>query len=255
MKTRIIVFATSIILMSTPQKGFSWGAIGHRVVGQVAMNHMSKKANKKVKAVLAPEDVAMVSNWMDFIKSESDKKHMNAWHYCTISDSAHYQGAPEEGDVYKMINQFIDELKTKNYSVDEQFALKSLIHLVGDVHQPLHVGNGTDKGGNDVKLKFFYEKSNLHRVWDSGIIGQQELSYTEYAKWIDVTTDDEVANWQDVSVMNWLEESVSYRESIYDLPEHKNLSYNYVHDHIHQVNLRLLQAGVRLAGVLNEIYG
>ena len=244
-----------VAVISLPITGFSWGAIGHRVVGQVAMSHMSKKANKNVMAALGKEDVAMVSNWMDFIKSESDKRHMNAWHYCSISDSGHYEGAPEEGDVNKMINQFVEELKTKNFSVDEQFALKSLIHLVGDVHQPLHVGNGTDRGGNDVKLKFFYSKSNLHRVWDSGMIDKQQLSYTEYAKWIDVTTQDEVGKWQSATVINWMEESVSYRESIYDIPEDKNLSYKYVHDHIHQVNLRLLQAGVRLAGILNEIYG
>lgn len=244
-----------IIIVSLPLVGFSWGATGHRVVGQVAMNHMSKKANKNVLAVLGTEDVAMVANWMDFIKSESDKRYMNAWHYCSIPDTGHYEGAPEEGDVNKMIQQFIEELKTKEYSVDESFALKSLIHLVGDVHQPLHVGNGTDRGGNDVKLKFFYDKSNLHRVWDSGMIDKQQLSYTEYAKWIDVTKADEVAIWQSATVMNWMEESVSYRKSIYDIPEDKNLSYTYVHDHIHQVNKRLLQAGVRLAGILNEIYG
>ena len=254
MKTRISVFAL-VVLFMMPVMGFSWGSIGHRVVGQVAMSHMSKKANKNVMTALGNEDVAMVSNWMDFIKSESDKRHMNAWHYCSIPDSGQYEGAPEEGDVHKMINQFIEELKSKNYSVDEQFALKSLVHLVGDIHQPLHVGNGTDRGGNDVKLKFFYKKSNLHRVWDSGMIDKQQLSYTEYAKWVDVATDDEVSDWQAASVMNWMEESVSYRASIYDIPEDKELSYKYVHDHIYDVNKRLLQAGVRLAGILNEIYG
>jgi hypothetical protein len=112
MKTRLSVFM--VWLMLTPIIGFSWGATGHRVVGQVAMNHMSKKANKNVLVALGTEDVAMVANWMDFIKSESDKRHMNAWHYCSIPDSGHYQGAPEEGDVNKMINQFIEELKTKS---------------------------------------------------------------------------------------------------------------------------------------------
>lgn len=250
-----VVTGFVVLLMCIPITGFSWGAIGHRVVGQVAMNHMSKKANKSVLEALGKEDVAMVANWMDFIKSESDKRHMNPWHYCTIPDSGHYEGAPEEGDVHQMINKFIEELKTKNFSVDEQFALKSLIHLVGDIHQPLHVGNGTDRGGNDLKLKFFYEKSNIHRVWDSGMIDKQQLSYTEYAKWIDTPTDEEIVLWQAGNVTDWMNESVTYRESIYDIPENKNLSYKYMHDHIHQVNIRLLQAGVRLAGILNEIYG
>lgn len=252
---KLIALSVIIVSLTAPKVGLSWGQIGHRVVGQVAMNHMSKKANKNVLIALGNEDVAMVANWMDFVKSESDKKYMSPWHYCTIPDGGHYGEAPESGDIHKMINQFVEELKTKKYSVDEQYALKSLIHLVGDVHQPLHVGNGTDRGGNDVKVKFFWEKSNIHRVWDSGIIDKQQLSYSEYTKWIDVVTKDQVATWQQNTLLEWMDESVSYRESIYTMPEDKNLSFVYVHDHIGQVNTRLLQAGVRLAGILNEIYG
>ena len=250
--TSVLVLA---ILISVPKWGLSWGQTGHRVVGQVAMNHMSKKANKNVLAVLGNEDVAMVANWMDFIKSEKDKSFMSPWHYCTIEDGKPYDKAPEQGDVYEAINKFTKELKTKNFSVDEAYALKVLIHLVGDVHQPMHVGNGMDRGANDVKVKFFWEKSNLHRVWDSGMIDKQQLSYTEYTKWVDVVTKDQITMWQSDDVMKWMEESVSYRESAYTLPEDKNLSYNYIHDHIQQVNERLLQAGIRLAGLLNEIYG
>ncbi len=252
---RISVFIALSILVSLPKLGLSWGQIGHRVVGQVAMNHMSKKANKNVLAALGNEDVAMVANWMDFIKSEEDKSFMSPWHYCTIKDGEHYGHAPEEGDIYQAITKFTEELKTKNFSVDEAYALKVLIHLVGDVHQPLHVGNGTDRGGNDVKVKFFWEKSNIHRVWDSGMIDKQQLSYSEYTQWIDVASKDEVAKWQSATVMQWMDESVSFRESVYSIPENKNLSYQYVHDHIGQVNERLLKAGIRLAGILNEIYG
>lgn len=252
---RIISVLILSVVVSLPKMGLSWGQTGHRVVGQVAMNHMSKKANKNVLVALENEDVAMVANWMDFVKSESDKRYMSPWHYCTISDSTDYTHAPEKGDAYKMINQFIEELKTKNFSVDEQFALKSLIHLVGDVHQPLHVGNGTDRGGNDVKLKFFGTKSNIHRVWDSGMIDKQQLSYWEYTKWIDIVSKDQILLWQSNTVMEWLEESKSYRTSIYNIPENESLSYKYVHDHIGEVNQRLLQAGIRLAGILNEIYG
>lgn len=251
----IVLIATLVGMIALPKIGWSWGQIGHRVVGQVAMNHMSKKANRNVLTALGNEDVAMVANWMDFIKSDKKNSFMSPWHYCTVPDGGHYDHAPEEGDVYKMINQFIEELKTKKYSVDEQFALKSLIHLVGDVHQPLHVGNGTDRGANDVKVTYFWEKSNLHRVWDSEMIDGQQLSYTEYAKWIDVASKDQVMLWQNSTVLDWINESITYRESIYNLPEDKSLSYVYVHDHIHEVNQRLLQAGVRLAAILNEIYG
>lgn len=252
MKKHIHILVLALVI---PALTFGWGKNGHRIVGQVAMKHMTKKALKNAMVVLGDEDIAISANWMDFIKSESKYDHMKPWHYVTIPDTAHYHGAPEEGDAYEAINKFIEELKTKNFSVDEAYALKCLIHIVGDVHQPLHVGNGTDRGGNDVKVKFFWQKSNLHRVWDSGIIDKEQLSYTEYAEWIDTATQDEIAKWQATPVMDWLLESKEMRPMVYKIPEDKNLSYVYVHDNVYELNQRLLQAGIRLAGILNEIYG
>jgi hypothetical protein len=249
---RIVVL---LLISIIPHLAFSWGKTGHRVVGQIAMNHMSKKALKNVQSVLGNEDVAIVANWMDYVKSEQDKRYMNPWHYCTIHQGEEYAGAPEEGDAIQKIHQFIDELKTKNFTVDEQFALKSLIHLVGDIHQPLHVGNGEDKGGNDVKVTFFGDKSNLHRVWDSDMIDFEQLSYQEYAQWVDVASKEQIEVWQNDSVLVWTNEGVAMRESVYAIPEDSKLSYLYVHDHIYEVNERLLKAGIRLAGILNEIYG
>lgn len=244
-----------IVTLLLPLISMAWGKNGHRIVGQIAMQHMSKKALKNTMNVLGNEDVAISANWMDFIKSEPEMDFMKPWHYVTIPDTAHYHGAPEEGDAFQAINKFVEELNTKKFSVDEAYALKCLIHIVGDVHQPLHVGNGTDRGGNDVKLSFFWEKSNLHRVWDSGIIDNEQLSYTEYATWIDTATPDEVIKWQATPVMDWLIESKDLRPQVYKIPENKKLSYVYVHDNVYVLNQRLLQAGIRLAGILNQIYG
>lgn len=244
-----------LLIVVIPVLTFGWGKNGHRIVGQIAMKHMNNKALKNTKAILGDEDIAISANWMDFIKSESEYDYMKPWHYVTIPDSGHYHGAPEEGDAFEAINKYIEELKTKNFSIDEAHALKCLIHIIGDVHQPLHVGNGTDRGGNDVKVKFFWEKSNLHRVWDSGIIDNEQLSYTEYANWIDIASPDEITKWQSTPVMDWLLESKQMRSMVYKIPESKNLSYLYVHDNVYELNKRLLQAGIRLAGILNELYG
>lgn len=213
---------------------------------------------KKVQDVLGTETLAEVSTFMDFIKSNSDYRHMNPWHYCTIPDGMTYEeaGTPEEGDVIVTIERLISELKSKNFTdEDEAFALKMLVHLVGDIHQPLHVGNGEDRGGNDVKVEYFYNSSNLHRVWDSGIIDQQKFSYSEYSDWINHCDKDQLKAWQAASVRQWAEESMALRSQVYDLPENKKLSWRYNYDQIETVNLRLLQAGVRLAGVLESIYG
>lgn len=235
-----------------------WGQTGHRVVGLVAERHLTKKARARVKKVLKKESLAMVSNHMDFIKSDPAFKHMDPWHYCTIPEGATYEsaGTPAEGDVIVTIERLVAELKTKNFTDgDEALALKMLVHLVGDIHQPLHVGTGQDRGGNDVKLKYFWENSNLHRVWDSDMIDSQQLSYTEFADWVDAAEAKEIEQWQSDNVRDWAHESMTYRQQVYNLPEDLSLSYRYNFDNIEAVKMRLLQAGIRLAGLLNEIYG
>ena len=238
-------------------KAGSWGLTGHRVVGQIAESYLSKKAKKQVTIILGTESLADVANWMDKIKSEPSYDFMYNWHFVTIPDGQTYESSAKEpkGDVLWAINKFIDELKSDTLSLDQQqHALKSLVHLVGDIHQPLHVGNGNDKGGNDIKLKYFWKSSNLHRVWDSGMIDGQSLSYTEYVKRISHANKEQVAEWQSASVTAWAMESMAMRKSVYEIGEEKNINYRYDYDHIAEVDQRLLQAGIRLAGVLNDIY-
>ncbi len=240
------------------QLGFAWGPTGHRVVGLIAEYHLSKKAMKRVTAILKDETMAEASTFMDFIKSDRKYDHMSPWHYCTIPDGQTYAdaGTPPEGDVIVTIERLISELKSGQFTdEDEAFALKCLIHLIGDIHQPLHVGNGKDRGGNDIKVEYFYKPSNLHRVWDSGIIEEQKYSYTEYTEWINHPTNADLVQWRNDNVRTWALESAELRTQVYDIPENGKLSWRYNYDQIDTVNRRLLQAGVRLAYVLDMIYG
>ncbi|MDH5609005.1 MAG: S1/P1 nuclease [Cyclobacteriaceae bacterium] len=235
-----------------------WGQTGHRIVGQIAENHLSKKARKAILSILSGESLAEVSNYMDFIKSDTTYDYMQPWHYCTIPEGMAYvdAGVPPEGDIIQAIDRLIRELKEKQFSVeDEAFALKCLIHLVGDIHQPLHVGNGTDRGGNDVRLSFFGESTNLHRVWDSDMIDYQGFSYREYADWIDHSGPMDVRASQQQGMMEWVKESQDMHKTVYDLPVNKQLGYSYIYQNLNGINQRLLQAGLRLAGILNELYG
>lgn len=240
-------------------QSFGWGATGHRIVGLIAERHLTKKAKRNIEKILLNETLAEVSNFMDNIKSDATYRHMSPWHYATIPDGKTYKevGTPEEGDVIKTIERLINELKSKQFTdEDEAFALKCLVHLIGDIHQPLHVGNGEDRGGNDVKLEYFWEDSNLHRVWDSGIIDGKKYSYTEYVEWIDHPSDQQLDQWNSLKVLDWANESMENRNQCYNtMPENKKLSYRYDYENIDLVNQRLLQAGIRLANVLNEIYG
>lgn len=248
---------TILSFLAIPLLAFSWGKTGHRIVNEIAWQHMTKKARKNVQAVLGDEQLPLVGNWMDFIRSERSYDSLKYWHYCTVPDGKTYTeaGTPEKGDAVYGINKLTEELRTKQFSVDEVFALKCLTHLVGDIHQPLHVGNGTDKGGNDAKVEFFWSKTNLHRVWDSGMIDHQQLSYTEYAMWINVAKKDQIDQWQSTTVLDWVNEAIAVRSQVYNYPENGKLSYRYVYDNVALMNNQLLKAGIRLAGILNVIYG
>jgi hypothetical protein len=253
--TKNLLFA---ILSLAAFSAFGWGQTGHRVIGQIAETHLTDAARENIRKVLGHESLAMAGTFMDEIRSDKTFNYMDPWHYCTVPTGKSYEeaGTPEEGDAIWATQKIMTELRTKNFTTeDEAFNLKLLIHLIGDLHQPLHVGNGQDRGGNDIKLEYFREPSNLHRVWDSGMIDGTRLSYTEYAEWINHPDPADVALWQSTDIVEWAMEGVQYRDAIYTLPKDMKLSYAYDREHAAAMNLRLLQAGVRLAGVLNEIYG
>lgn len=254
MRIFIVLFFTLCISFES----LGWGQTGHRVIGLIAEYHLTKKAKKNIQKILKGQSVAMVSTFMDEIRSDGTYDHLSPWHYCTIPDGKTYEeaGTPEEGDIIYAIDLFINELKTKKFTIeDEEFALKCLIHLIADIHQPMHVGNDLDRGGNDVEVEYFWRKSNLHRVWDTGIIDAQNLSYTEYVKWIHLPGRIKTEEWLQSDNIDWAYESMSFRNQIYNLPDDKRINYQYNYLNIDLVNLRLLQAGIRLADILNDIYG
>lgn len=247
----------TFLLIVLPQLSFGWGATGHRVTGWIADKHISKKARKEVERILAGQSIAMVSNWMDEIRSDSTYDYANDWHFVTIPEGQTYQQIKKNpnGDLIQTIERLIAALKSKKLNPkDESEHLKMLIHLIGDIHQPLHVGVAGDKGGNDIKITWFRSESNLHRVWDSEMIDDSKLSYTELAESLEKPDETTIASWQKTSVQQWATESISYRNNVYKYGNGK-LGYKYTYENFHIVRYRLLQAGIRIAGVLNEIYG
>lgn len=240
-------------------QSFGWGLTGHRVVGQLAEWHLNKKAKKHIDRILGTESLAMVANWMDDIKSDGNYNHLNTWHYLTIEDGKSYDIALQEkgGDAFEKTNMIIDLLKKGGLSVElEREYLKMLVHLVGDLHQPLHVGRGDDRGGNDVQVTFFNQNTNLHRVWDSQIIDGKQLSYTELAEHLHRKANvNIVKKLQSGGLESWLADAIALRGIIYNLPDDKRLSYPYVYKAFPAIEDQLLAGGVRLAGILNEIYG
>lgn len=258
---------------------FSWGPTGHRVVGEIAQKHLKWKTKKKIKKILDGESLARVSNWPDKIKSDPDKyAHTFSWHYTTWADTSK-PFAPQagEGSLVSAIEDQLKVLKTrKTTKAEKAFALKFLVHLVGDLHMPLHVGNGTDRGANDCKVTFHREKVNLHRLWDEKLIEFTRLSFTEMTRFIDIKSKKEEKEMSGGSVVDWARESALLRPSAYpeevatdkkgvegkpnycqrDLAltneELPRLGYQYSYKFMPIVEKRLYQAGLRLARLLDD---
>ncbi|WP_026462774.1 S1/P1 nuclease [Adhaeribacter aquaticus] len=238
-------------------QAFGWGQTGHRVVGLVAEQHLNKKARKKVLAILQNNSLAEVSTWMDDIKSDAAYDHTHDWHWVTIPADKKYEETQKnpKGDIIMKVEELIAGLKGGALTAQqEQEYIKYLVHLVGDIHQPLHAGTRNDSGGNGVKVEWFGRPTNLHSVWDTYMIDDKNLSFSELADFLDLPSPAQKKQWQSTSIRNWADESRSLDPQVYTLPENNKLSYRYSYQNFGTVQQRLVQAGIRLAGLLNEIY-
>lgn len=254
MRFLLLLLAFTFLGTTSAEK---WGKTGHRAVGDIAAEYLTDDAREAVNDLLGNESMAMASTWMDEIRADSDYDYTSDWHWVTIPDGMSYEETEKnpDGDAIAAIRDMIDTLEDEEASRQEQVeALKILIHLVGDIHQPLHVGTGEDQGGNDVEVEWFWDSSNLHRVWDSEMIEEHQLSYTEFSQSVNHPTDEELEEWMNDDVLDWAEDSMELRDEVYDLPDDHSLGYEYKYHKFDIVERQIMKAGVRLAGVLNEIY-
>ena len=257
MKIKTLILAGASLVLSNQALG--WGQTGHRVTGNIADQYLSDAAKAQISALFPQESLAEISTYADEMRSHPStfwKKTASPWHYVSVPVGKKYAeiGAPEEGDAYTALTAFSQTLKDNDASIeDKRLALHFIVHIIGDLHQPLHAGNGTDRGGNDVKLKFFWQDSNLHRVWDSQMIDGKQLSYTEWSEWLSQKISPEMAaEWNEPDPLVWIEESTGLRDKLY--PESDDISYDYQFQHLPTVKSRLQQAGVRIAAYLNQVF-
>ena len=241
----------------------AWGVLGHRIVGQIADSYLTPTAKKEIAKILGNESIAISANWADFIKSDSTMSYLSPWHYVDVKGGLSYAEFKTYfkndtiADAYTKLNFLIKELKNKNLPMDKKaMYLKLVIHIVGDIHQPLHVGHPEDKGGNDIKVSWFNAPTNLHSVWDSRLIDMQQLSYTEYTAAINHTTTSQRKTLQKQPLIDWLYQTYQIAGKVYaDIKPDEKLGFQYNYKFIDILNQQLVKGGVHLAGLLNEIFG
>lgn len=257
---RLVLF---VLLAYLPLQSMAWGQLGHRIVGQIAETHLSTKAKTAVKAILGNESLAMCANWADFVKSDRAYDYLSTWHYINFpggladAELQNILKADTAVDAYTKINFLVKELKNKSLAKEQKVMyLRLLVHFVGDVNQPMHTGHLEDKGGNDIKVTWFGKPSNLHSIWDSDLIESQELSYTEYAKAINFASEKQKTSWQNDPLSKWIQDSYHISQQLYSgVLTGDKLSYRYIYDNLATANEQLLKGGIRLAGLLNQIFG
>jgi hypothetical protein len=240
-------------------QALSWGQVGHRVTGAIAQQHLTPQAQLAISQLLINEDLAEASTYPDEMRANPSKfwqKTANPWHYVNVFDGKTYSDVapPDEGNAVTALEMFSKQLiDTQSSLAEKQLALRFIVHIIGDLHQPFHAGNGLDKGGNDVKLTFFWEDSNLHRVWDSGLIDRQQLSYTEWTKILSRKISERQAKkWTDINPEVWIAESAKLRANLY--PASDKLSWDYQYQNLPIVKERLQMSGVRIAAYLNTLF-
>ncbi len=259
MKHTLILFMLIFVSLSTSNAAEDWGRNGHRATGEIAEEHLSKKAKRVIDDLLDGASLALVSTYGDEIKSDDLYDEYWAWHFVNYPFGSSYESHPksDRGDLIQGIDTCIQVLKDDQSSrEDKAFHLKMLVHFIGDLHQPLHVGQASDKGGNDFQVRWFDEGTNLHTVWDTKMIESYNMSYSELASNRKRLSKRQVEEIQKGTTLDWMRESRTLCEDVYaNTKVGENLGYNYMYKYVDVAKFQLQKGGIRLAKVLNDIFG
>ena len=262
MNTRILkkIFIAVFFIFGIVEAS-AWGVTGHRVVAEIAENHLTNRAKRKLKKLIGKQKLAYWANWPDNVRNSPEWKNTSTWHYVNIPPQETKEQFIEQlknnnkPNIYTAIQDVKGVIVDKNTpDADREIYLRFLVHFLGDMMQPMHTGREEDLGGNLIKIQFFKKDTNLHSLWDSGLIDNTKYSYTEFARVLDVKSKEEINQIQSGSLEDWLYESHQTANQLYaSVKPGENYSYDYQEQYKDLLERQLLHAGLRLAKILNEV--
>ena len=262
MNTRILkkIFIAVFFIFGIAEAS-AWGVTGHRVVAEIAENHLTNRAKRKLKKLIGKQKLAYWANWPDNVRNSPEWKNTSTWHYVNIPPQETKEQCIEQlknnnkPNIYTAIQNVKGVIVDKNTpDADREIYLRFLVHFLGDMMQPMHTGREEDLGGNLIKIQFFKKDTNLHSLWDSGLIDNTKYSYTEYARVLDVKSKEEIKQIQSGSLEDWFYESHQAANQLYaSVKPGENYSYDYQEQYKDLLERQLLHAGLRLAKILNEV--
>jgi hypothetical protein len=235
-----------------------WGKTGHRLVAKLAQQYLTTKAQKEIDILLDGASLVSISTYGDEIKSNPKYKALRPWHYINLPLDESYANAKKnpKGDVVMAIKKCIAKVKDQNEPKNERaFYFKLLVHFIGDLHQPMHVGRKEDRGGNSIRLQWFGKTSNLHRLWDSHLIDSHGMNATQLLGDLEELSPKLIKEIQNQSLEQWVNESQALAKIIYEnTPSNSKLGEEYQSRYLPLLKIQLQRGGLRLAAQLNEIF-
>jgi hypothetical protein len=244
-----------ILLFKIASFSYGWGAVGHKIVADVAKSYVGKNIQDSVNKYLGDMSWESASTWMDEQRGNSKYDFMKEWHYLDLEKGQKYDSTNAKGNnvilqLQKAINNLMNRKKLTNEEIN--FNLKVLFHLMGDSHQPLHVGYGVDKGGNTIKVTFNGKSANLHHIWDSDIIEYKNITYNSIEGLLSKLSKRRIKKITDGDIIKWFENTRKYLDSVYSYTD--VISEDYINKSASIIETQLLDAGVRLGSTLNIIF-
>lgn len=255
MKRHAVVLGLLLLTISVSNNCLAWGKKGHELVAEIAFRFLDDSTKEIVKNFLGNLNIKEAANWMDDERSNSFYNYMRTWHYVNVEKDDTYKPSSER-DIITVLHSAITELKNyKNVSKkDIKRDLLLIFHLVGDLHQPLHVGYGSDKGGNTIDVSSPAMSGILHVIWDSQIIDTRGINIDSCMQVYPTLSETEVKQIQKIDVLGWMNQSRSYLGLVYDFKDNI-LPADYVQKSVPVIEKQLLVAGMRLASILNAAFG
>ncbi|MBN1568597.1 MAG: S1/P1 nuclease [Acidobacteria bacterium] len=262
---RLVLAATWMwMILLLPEGLWGWGWVGHRVVAKMAEERLTPAAKKAVKNLLGPGvSMAEASTWAD---EQQEVPESSRWHYVNVPiqemryDRRYCQAG---GCVVSKIEEFKRTLLNPGAGrLEKHQALKFLIHFIADLHQPMHVGDNKDQGGNLLQVRFFGDGSNLHRVWDSRVIDRHTKNERVWLWDFDfIANPKRVVEWSRGTTEDWATETLLVAKEAYCLPGTRQmiktgtrLGNEYYRFALPVIQRQLAKAGIRTAFILNEIF-
>ena len=267
----VLTYICVLSLLMGNGPAYAFGTDGHRIIAGIVENHLSDKTTQRLKAITGGIDLGQLSLWPDKIRGSAQWKHTKSWHYINIADREQLQTTARstKGDVLSALEESYRQLQLPEGDITvrkRREALAFFMHFAADIHQPLHVGRWSDRGGNLVGIQWSGKTrlTNLHWVWDSGLLKTSKLSVEEYVKLLDRASHKQIRLWQQSGFFDWARESKMLRPQVYEfgtagkasLSEKKPriITQDYINRNKPIVEKRLLMAGIRIAGRLNRLF-